>query len=70
MNQFEVITMLTKTGKTLYLEMIDTKGVWTFKIEDACYFESEMQARHFANKYFKRFDDWQVETITVDFNRL
>lgn len=70
MENFVVITMLTKTDKTLYLEMIDGKAVWTFNKADACYFEHITQAEKFAKKWFKHFNGWNIEPISVNLNEL
>lgn len=70
MEDFSVITMLTKTDKKLYLEMINGKSVWTFKKNDACYFDTEKEAVKFAKKWFKHFKGWSVESVTINTNYL
>lgn len=64
-----IITMETKNGKKLYLaedkwvgknkEKIVCK--WTFDKNEALGFETEKDAKNFANEYFKNFTNYSLE---------
>ena len=59
-----VITMQTKTGKTLYLkEGIGKAFEWTFDRSEAIWFETIEEAEKFANKYFKNFKDYKIKEM-------
>ena len=57
-----IITMQTKTDKTLFLTMHTTNGkpAWTFDKQDACIWENDILARKFAKKWFKHFNGWAI----------
>ena len=65
---FEVITMKTKEGKTLYLKASDkeSKNIvceWTFDKQTAIWFEIDGSAEKFAKSYFRTFNKWIIENI-------
>ncbi len=71
---FYGITMVSRNGKTLYLKCSEreTKDPykvlmdWSFNVNEACLWESYRDCRKFANSYFKNFDRFNINTITVD----
>ena len=61
-----IITMQTKTDKTLYLTMMTENGkpAWTFDKEDVCIWDNEKLCKKFGNKWFKHFSGWVVREYT------
>lgn len=61
---FTIVTMKTKTNKTLFLMEGQGKTCsWTFDKEEAIWFPNEAEAEKFCKKYFKNFKDYEIETI-------
>ncbi len=67
-----VVTMLTKTGKVLYLTMMTSTGKpqWTFDKNDSCRWQDEDLAEKFCKSWFKNFKDWRIEEIKTDLNKI
>lgn len=65
---FYQITMVTKTGKKLYLSMVEGDPTWSFNSQIACYWNDEDTAKNFATRWFKRFSAWKVEEVGIDIN--
>ncbi len=76
--EFYGITMKTKTGRTLYLRCSnkETKNPykilmdWTFDINEACLWEDYNTCDKFAKKYFKNFNQYNINLINVGYNNL
>ena len=66
------VTMLTKTGKTLYLTMLTINGkpAWTFDKGDSCRWQDKEVAERFCKSWFKNFNGWKVEEIKTDLNKI
>lgn len=62
-NIFYAITMQTKTDKTLYLMSCNEEFKWTFDYEEGLWFNTENEAKKFANEYFKRFKNWKIKEV-------
>lgn len=61
---FNIITMKTKTGRTLYAKAGHGKSIeWTFDKQDAIWFQTEEEAEKFCKNYFKNFKDYEIETV-------
>ena len=65
-----IVTMLTKTGKVVYLSMCDGKPTWTFNKSDACWWDTVPMAENFCKSWFKNFKDWRIEEIKTDLNKI
>ena len=68
-----VVTMSTRTGKTLYLTMLTTNGKpqWTFNKGDSCRWQDKEVAERFCKSWFKKnFKDWRIEEIKTDLNKI
>lgn len=64
MDDFSIITMKTKTDRTLYAKAGHGKSIeWTFDKQDAIWFQTEEEAEKFCKNYFKNFKDYEIETI-------
>ena len=65
--EFYVITMSIKNGFELYLEATnDGKYGWNKDLNEAIWFDSELEAESFSNKYFKNFKDWKIKEIKIN----
>jgi len=61
---FTVITMKTKNGKTLYLKEGFGKSLeWTFNKQEAIWFPLVIDAEKCAKNYFKTFNNYGFETF-------
>ena len=64
MDVFEVIIMKLKNGRKMYLKAgIGESCEWTLDRDEAIWFETEKEAKEFAQNYFKNFKDWLVESF-------
>ena len=64
MDDFSIVTMITKTGKKLYLKAGNGNAVeWTFDEQDAIWFQTEEDAENFCKNYFKNFKDYEIESV-------
>lgn len=70
MEIFYVITMKTKTGKSMFLSLWEGTPKWTFDFNKSCYWDSEEVAERFAKRWFKTFKDWKVKEIKVNTQNL
>ena len=62
---FTRILMHTKTGKKIYLKSaIGNSCEWTFNKSEAIWFERETDAKSFAKKYFKHFNNYELENFS------
>jgi hypothetical protein len=64
--EFVVITMLTKTDKKLYLSMQNAKPTWSFDPDEACVWDFEEEAQKFADNWFKGFKDYSIEPYRIN----
>lgn len=66
MNEFFIVCMQTKTRKNIYLM---TNGIdnfeWTFKKQDAVFFNTEKEATKFCRNYFKNCTKWKITTTVA-----
>ena len=62
-NEFFTITMKTRNDKTLYLKSNGNTCEWTFNYNEAIWFENEHDAVDFAKKYFKYFNNWDINIV-------
>lgn len=63
---FYVIIMKTKNGHKLYLGCGNGLGmVWTNK-EESCWFNTDKEAKDFAENYFLNFKNYEIEEITYN----
>ena len=61
---FYRIIMKTYDNKKLYLkDGIGNSCEWTFNKHDAIWFETEKEAQIFAKKYFKNFNNYEIENF-------
>lgn len=63
---FYQITMETKTGTKLYLDMMTGSPTWSFNPHNACYWDDELTAERFAKEWFKTFTGYKVEEVIID----
>lgn len=61
--QFSLISMQTKNGRTIYLGEKDNSFGWTFNYNDALWFNTNEEAERFAIDYFKNFKNWKIKEI-------
>ena len=61
--QFSLISMQTKNGKTIYLGEQDNSFGWTFNYNNALWFNTYDEAERFARDYFKNFKNWEIKDI-------
>lgn len=61
---FYVVTMKTRTDKTLYLASdYGDSCKWIFDKDEAIWFETYSEAKDFCEKYFKDFRDYIIEEV-------
>lgn len=65
-----IITMKTKSGKTLYLSMQNANPTWVFNKSEVCVFDTDNQAEKFAKGWFKNFKGYIIEDYYIDYNTL
>ena len=66
MEEFTVITMTASNGVKLYFGATDDgKFKWTERQYDGIWFSEESKATEFASNYFKKFNDWQIESVSI-----
>ena len=70
MEYFSLIIMKTKDNKTLYLGEKGNGYGWSYNYDEAIWFETDEQAKAFAKGYFKKFNDWSIESILYNINTL
>lgn len=63
---FYQITMETKTGKKLYLDMMTGSPTWSFNPHNTCIWNDEQTATRFAKDWFKNFTGYKVEEVGID----
>ena len=61
--QFSLVTMQTKNGKTIYLGEQGNSFGWVFDYNNALWFNTNEEAERFAIDYFKNFKDWEVKEV-------
>ena len=60
-----IITMQTKTDKTLYLSMMHSEQPeWVFTKGDACVWDNFNECKTFAEKWFKNCKKWVIREYT------
>lgn len=68
MEEFAVITMIASNGVKLYFGATDDGNFkWTQKKYDGIWFSEESKAIEFASNYFKKFNDWKIESVSIKF---
>lgn len=70
MELFYIITMQTRTGKTLYISMWSGKPTWTFNRNEICIWDDKETANKFAKKWFKKFTGWKVKEYHLNVNKI
>lgn len=66
MEEFTVITMIASNGVKLYFGATDNgEFKWTQKKYDGIWFSEESKAIEFASNYFKKFNDWKIESFSI-----
>lgn len=65
--QFSLISMQTKNGKTIYLGEQGNSLGWTFDYNEALWFNTNDEAERFARDYFKNFKNWKIKEIDYTF---
>lgn len=65
MDIFYIICMKCRNNHIAYLaEGKGNASNWIFNKSEAYWFETEKEAREYANIYFKNFKDWFIEELT------
>lgn len=68
---FFIIKMNTRNNKNLYLVCDKGNSMrWSFNKNEACWFNTFYDARKFAERYFKTFEDWHIEDINYNLYEL
>lgn len=67
-NNYSIICMNTCNNKVLYLSSVDDTFKWTFKIDNALWFNFESEAIQFASNYFKTFKEYYIKSFDYYFN--
>lgn len=68
MEDFNVITLKTKTGKELFLGAEENKDgfKWYFDSNKAIWFDLYKEAERFAEKYFKSCTSWKIKPLSYN----
>lgn len=63
---FYIITMKTKENTKLYLAAdIGNSCKWLFDKNESIWFETYQDAEKFSNQYFKNFNKYTIEEISI-----